>query len=242
MAMADQGLPPTLPGETAWGGTRTVRVTRITDPAIHAGVQQAQISVGSTLVCLSTFELLLQPQVSSALAGRFPELASVSRTVAQSYCLTLANLEECCISVCVSLITRTPVLKSQEVLVTFDLQDPYGPLILTPAPDAGSEATPGTNDIVRASYNLFLRPRDTGLFVIQADATKPDLRNQTSFAIRGFVELALSEASLSSSANVLVSAEHRAVCFDSSQRAGFGEWVVALPLAGGKAQVSLTRS
>jgi len=194
------------------------------------------------LVCLSTFELLLQPQLSPALAGRFPELASASRTVAQSYCLTLANLEECCISVCVSLITRTPVLKSREVLVTFDLQDSCGPMILTSAPDAGSEVMLGANDIVRTTYNLFLRPRDTGLFVIQADATKPDLRNQASFAIRGFVELALSEASLSPSANVLVCAEHRAVCFDSSQRACFGEWAVALPLAGGKAQVSLSRS
>lgn len=104
------------------------------------------------LAFLSTFELLLQPQLALSLGRRFPELAAMPRAVAQRYCLSLANLETGAIRVGESLVVSAPALRGDEVLATLDTLAAHGPLPLQPVALSDASSIDGAPDRVRITY------------------------------------------------------------------------------------------
>jgi hypothetical protein len=194
------------------------------------------------MAIISTFELLLKPQLPKALTSRFPELAPLTRTILQGYFLTISNLDDKGVVLSVTFVTRTPGLDTTKVLSTFDIQNQNGPVSLIPAGPAPGQPTPGNDEVVKTKYSVFLNPNDTGLLLIQADATQEKIRTATDFEIRGYVELSLSSENMQQTGKVLVTAEHRGTFFDGANKDALGEIAYALPLASGGSLIELQRS
>lgn len=191
---------------------------------------------------ISTFELLLKPQLPRQLTDQRPELAPLARTVLQGYFLTVANLGDKGVDLSLTFVTRTPGLDPSKVLTTFDVQDQNGPLTLVRDAAPPGRPAPLDGELVKTRYAFFINPNDTGIVLVQPNALDAQLRNAANFEIRGYVELSLSSRNMQETARVLISAEHRATFFDGTNRAALGEINYALPLATGAALLELQRS
>jgi len=196
---------------------------------------------------ISTFELLLKPQLPKAVTERFSELKPLARVVLQGYFLTVANLDDKPVVLSLVFISRTPGLMAQDVLAVLDTQGQDGPLSLDldQVPPPANQPDPLLGDLVKTKYTFALNPNDTGLVLVQPNALNAQLRTAASFEARGYVELALSSSNMQEKGKVLITAEHRATFYDDedlNNRAALGEIAYPLPLATGRSLLELERS
>lgn len=196
---------------------------------------------------ISTFELLLKPQLPKGVTTTFPELKPLARVVLQGYFLTVANLDDKPVSLSLTFVSRTPSLDKRNVIAILDTQDQNGPLSieLQTDPTPANQPTPPEGELVKTKYTFTLNANDTGIVLVQPDATNAELRNATNFEVRGYVELSLSSSNLQQTGRILVTAEHRATFYDGDNldnRAALGETNYSLPLASGGSLLELQRS
>lgn len=195
---------------------------------------------------ISTFELLLKPQLPTQVTDAIPGLKAVTRTILQGYFLTVSNIESVGINLSLTLVTRTPALDTGNVLATIDVigqNNTLGTgttLPVTPLPPG--QPTPAPGQAVKTKYDFFLNPNDTCLIIIQPDAKKPKVLAAENFEARGYAELSISSRSMQTTAKVLVTAEHRGTFFDGDNKAALGEVAYALPLATGGSLIELQGS
>ncbi len=194
------------------------------------------------MAVISTFELLFKPQLPKAITDSNPGLAALSRVVLQGYFLTISNLSDRGTALSVTLVTRTPGLDPEKVLARFDVIGQNGPASLKNDPPPVGQPAPLEGELVKTKLSVFLNPHDTGLLLVQPDATKAAVRDAADFELRGYVELSLSASNLQQSSTVLVTAEHRGTFFDGDNKAALGEIAYALPLASGGSLIELVRS
>ena len=113
---------------------------------------------------ISTFELLLKPQLPKGVTTTFPELKPLARVVLQGYFLTVANLDDKPVSLSLTFVSRTPSLDKRDVIAILDTQDQNGPLSIQlqtdPAP--ANRATPPEGELVKTKYSFTLNANDTG--------------------------------------------------------------------------------
>lgn len=196
---------------------------------------------------ISTFELLLKPQLPKAVTTTYPELKPLARIVLQGYFLTVSNLDDKPVTLSLIFVSRTPGLKQEEILALLDTQDQNGPLSVSlvrdPAP--ANQRPPLEGELVKTKFTFTLNANDTGLVLVQPNAIDKTLREATNYEVRGYVELALSANNLQRTGKVLVTAEHRATFYDGDDlqnRAALGEINYPLPLANGGSLLELERS
>ena len=196
---------------------------------------------------ISTFELLLKPQLPKGLTTQFPELQPLARIVLQGYFLTVANLDDKPVALSLTFVSRTPYLDQRDVLAILDTQDQNGPLSIqlekNPAP--ANQPTPLEGKLAKTKYTFTLNANDTGIVLVQPNAINEQLRNATNFEVRGYVELSLSSDNLQQTGKVLITAEHRATFYDGENldnRAALGETNYPLPLATGGSLIELKRN
>ncbi|WP_144036931.1 hypothetical protein [Synechococcus sp. MW101C3] len=197
------------------------------------------------MTVLSTFEILLKPQLPKDLTEKIPALGKVTRVILQGYFLTVSNLSDKGVGLSVTFVTITPGLDPSKILARFDVIGQNGPASLTQDPPPANQPSPKKGDVVRTKFSIFLNPHDTGLLIVQPDASKPNVLKAVDFELRGYVELSLSASNMQQASDVLVTAEHRGTFFDGSNldnTAALGELSYALPLANGGSLISLTRS
>ena len=196
---------------------------------------------------ISTFELLLKPQLPKGVTTTFPELKPLARVVLQGYFLTVANLDEKPVTLSLTFVSRTPSLDKRNVIAILDTQDQNGPLSIVLKEDGvpAGRPDPLEGELGKTKYTFTLNANDTGIVLIQPDATNAQLRNATNFEVRGYVELSLSSSNLQQTGRVLITAEHRATFYDGDNldnRAALGETSYSLPLASGGSLLELQRS
>ena len=196
---------------------------------------------------ISTFELLLKPQLPKGVTITFPELKPLARVVLQGYFLTVANLDDKPVTLSLTFVSRTPSLDKRNVIAILDTQDQNGPLSIVLKEDGvpAGRPDPLEGELGKTKYTFTLNANDTGIVLIQPDATNAQLRNATNFEVRGYVELSLSSSNLQQTGRVLITAEHRATFYDGDNlenRAALGETNYSLPLASGGSLLELQRS
>lgn len=196
---------------------------------------------------ISTFELLLKPQLPANLTTQFPELKPLSRVVLQGYFLTVANLDDKPVTLSLAFVSRTPTLDKRNVLAVLDTQDQNGPLSidLSASRPPANRPTPLEGELDKTKYKFTLNANDTGIVLVQPNAAIKSIRDAAKFEVRGYVELSLSSENLQQQGRVLISAEHRATFYDGddlNNRAALGEINYPLPLATGGSLLELTRS
>jgi hypothetical protein len=196
---------------------------------------------------ISTFELLLKPQLPKSITNDYPELMPLARIVLQGYFLTVANLDDKPVTLSLIFVSRTPGLQNQEILAILDTQNQNGPLslVLDRDPAPANQPEPPEGQLVKTKYTFSLNPNDTGLVLVQPNAANETLRMAAEFEIRGYVELSLSASNMQRTGKVLITAEHRATFYDGADlqnRAALGEISSVLPLATGGSLLELERS
>lgn len=195
---------------------------------------------------ISTFELLLKPQLPKRITDNNERLKAVTRTILQGYFLTISNIESLGVNLSLTLVTRTPALDSRDVLATIDVigqNNPIGiraPLPATPVPFG--QPAPLEGEAAKTKYDFFLNPHDTCLVIIQPDATNPEILKDADFEARGYAELSISSRNMQKTGKVLVTAEHRGTFFDGDNKSALGEVAYALPLATGGSLIELQGS
>ncbi len=194
---------------------------------------------------VSTFELLLKPQLPASVTSDFPQLQPLSRVILQGYFLTVSNVSGRDLSLLLSFQTRTPGLKSEEVLC---FQDDDG--IDTPLAPTQVANGPGRS----TRFTFTLDNSDTTLILLQPNIIDETLLANANFEARGFVELYAQPGTASANQQVLVNAEHRGTFFDPStlvdmssmdpssvSKASLGEIAYPLELASGSSLLKLDR-
>jgi hypothetical protein len=182
------------------------------------------------MALISTFELLLKPQLPKDITNKFPELAPLARTVLQGYFLTIANITDELVFLSVVVTTRTPGIKKDTILTTLDTTSVNGPV-------SGDFFDVG--DTQKARFTFPINAKDTGLFILQANALNKNVREAADFELRGYAEIDISYSmSPVKSTKLLITAEHRGTFF-GTDRAELGELAYALPLANGKSLYEL---
>ena len=196
---------------------------------------------------ISTFELLLKPQLPKDVTTVYPELKPLARVVLQGYFLTVANLDDKPVTLSLTFVSRTPSLDKRNAIAILDTQDQNGPLSIVLKEDGvpAGRPDPLEGELGKTKYTFTLNPNDTGIVLVQPDATNAKLRKETNFEVRGYVELSLSSSNLQQTGRVLITAEHRATFYDGDNldnRAALGETNYPLPLASGGSLLELQRS
>jgi hypothetical protein len=165
---------------------------------------------------VSTFELLVKPQLPTIVTGNVSKL---SRTVIQGYFLTIANVNFFPVTVSVVFTLKFPQDPGGAVLRPSGFQDflnavdisgvnlfPFTvpPAVLVP------EVVPQNN---KARITFTLPENGTGLLLIQPNILDEQLLMDANFEARGYVEIFLSSLSGSDEATLLVTPEHRGTFF-----------------------------
>lgn len=185
---------------------------------------------------VSTFELLLKPQLPKAITASRPELAGLTRTVIQGYFLTISNITDNLIYLSVVFTTRTPGIERGKVLALLDTLGTNDPT---------SEVFDGVGEIKKTRFTFPVNANDTGLFILQPNALDKALVAASNFEVRGYVEIALSSVSTPKTAQIIVTPEHRGTFFGTSalsipsDKSELGEIAYALPLANGQSLFNL---
>ena len=205
------------------------------------------VASGIAMPAISTFELLLKPQLPKGVTTVYPELKPLARVVLQGYFLTVANLDDKPVTLSLTFVSRTPSLDKRNAIAILDTQDQNGPLSIVLKEDGvpAGRPDPLEGELGKTKYTFTLNANDTCIVLIQPDATNAQLRNATNFEVRGYVELSLSSSNLQQTGRVLITAEHRATFYDGDNldnRAALGETNYSLPLASGGSLLELQRS
>lgn len=98
----------------------------------------------------------------------------------------------------------------------------------------------GAGGIQKSRFTFPINANDTGLFILQPDATNKKLREEANFELRGYVEISISSVSTPKTTQLLITPEHRGTFF-GTERAELGEIAYVLPLANGKSLFELSK-
>lgn len=186
---------------------------------------------------VSTFELLVKPQLPKNLPGDLPDavkekIERLRRTVTQGYFLTIANLSPVDIFLSLAFTVKLPSGMSINDLIAFldttggDVPDLSGRL--QPVPDS--------NKFIYSPLPLV--SQNTALFLLQPDfVSKPQLLSDANFEVRGFVEVLLTSfPSGVSDVTIQVTPEHRGTFFSNltgDGSAGRDQIAYSLPVQNG---------
>jgi hypothetical protein len=180
---------------------------------------------------ISTFEILFKPQLPKKLTDREPELRPLARKVLQGYFLTIANVTNELVFLSLVVTTRTPGLDPKKILTVLDTTGVDSPV---------SSVFEGAGGIQKSRFTFPINANDTGLFILQPDATNKKLREEANFELRGYVEISISSVSTAKTTQLLITPEHRGTFFET-EKAELGEIAYVLPLANGKSLFELSQ-
>jgi hypothetical protein len=180
---------------------------------------------------ISTFEILFKPQLPKKLTDKEPELRPLARKVLQGYFLTIANVTNELVFLSLVVTTRTPGLDPKKILTVLDTTGVDSPV---------SSVFEGAGGIQKSRFTFPINANDTGLFILQPDATNKKLREEANFELRGYVEISISSVSTAKTTQLLITPEHRGTFFET-EKAELGEIAYVLPLANGKSLFELSQ-
>lgn len=180
---------------------------------------------------ISTFEILLKPQLPKKVTDKEPELSPLARKVLQDYFLTIVNVTNELVFLSLVVTTRTPGLDPKKILTVLDTTGVDSPV---------SSVFEGAGGIQKSRFTFPINANDTGLFILQPDATNKKLREEANFELRGYVEISISSVSTPKTTQLLITPEHRGTFF-GTERAELGEIAYVLPLANGKSLFELSK-
>lgn len=153
---------------------------------------------------VSTFELLIKPQLPSDVTPPLPPLdpalANLSRTVIQGYFLTISNTNKFNVEATLEFTAVTPTLDSATTATFLDRTGINRQADVLPG-------IPGKTN----KFKIPIREHDTVLFILQPD---PALLNSPiqELEVRGYVDISLSSPS-SRRATLLLTPEQRGTFF-----------------------------
>lgn len=154
---------------------------------------------------VSTFELLIKPQLPSDVTPPLPpldpSLANLSRTVIQGYFLTIANTNNFNVEATLVFTAITPTLDNNTTATFLD----------TSGTNLQADVLPGIPGKTKR-FRIPIRAHDTVLFILQPD---PALLNKPSreLEVRGYVDISLSSPSTLRRATLLLTPEQRGTFF-----------------------------
>jgi hypothetical protein len=180
---------------------------------------------------ISTFELLLKPQLPRSVTAKRPELSPLARNILQGYFLTIANITNDLVFLSLVVTTRTPGLEPEKILTILDTVGGNDPV---------SSVFDGIGEIQKSRFTFPVNSNDTGLFILQPNALNDDLREEANFELRGYVEIFISSVSTPTTTQLLITPEHRGTFF-GADKSELGEIAYVLPLANGKALLELSK-
>lgn len=157
------------------------------------------------MALISTFEVLLKPQLPADLPAPFNDVKNLSRNILQGYFLTIANINSFDLVLSLVFTTRLPAGVTLDEIITF---------ADTSGINAGGSLVPsGFGNKYRFSP-LFLPADATALFILQPSPTDDALTN-LDIEARGFVEVQLSSLAgpPPAGAKIQVTAEQRGTFF-----------------------------
>jgi hypothetical protein len=180
---------------------------------------------------ISTFELLLKPQLPKEVTAKVPALSSLARKIVQGYFLTIANVTNDFVYLSLVFTNRTPGLDPKTVATFLDT---------TGTNDPASQAFDTDGEVTKSRFTIPLNANDTGLFILQPNLLDKKLLQTGNFELRGYVEIFLSSGSTPKKTELLITPEHRGTFFgeDSSE---LGEVAYVLPTATGKSLFELSK-
>jgi hypothetical protein len=179
---------------------------------------------------ISTFEILLKPQLPKSITAIKPELSPLSRKILQGYFLTIANITNDLVFLSLVITTRTPGLDPEKILTVLDTVGGNDPV---------SSVFEGIGDTQKSRFTFPINANDTGLFILQPNALNDELRNAADFELRGYVEIFISSVSTSKTTQLIITPEHRGTFF-GTDNSELGEIAYVLPIASGNALFELT--
>ncbi|MBW4561052.1 MAG: hypothetical protein KME32_07800 [Mojavia pulchra JT2-VF2] len=178
---------------------------------------------------ISTFELLLKPQLPKSITDTRPELSPLARKILQGYFLTIANVTNELVFLSLVVTTRTPGIERDKVLTVLDT---------TGGNDPVSSVFDSVGEIQKSRFTFPINANDTGLFILQPNALNEELLRKADFELRGYIEIYISSVSTAKTTQLLITPEHRGTFF-GTDRAELGEIAYVLPLANGKSLFEL---
>jgi hypothetical protein len=163
------------------------------------------------MTLVSTFEVLLKPQLPATLPPGFNDVKNLGRNVIQGYFLTISNINSFDLVLSLVFTSRLPSGVTLNDVITFT--DSSGL----------NTAAPLVPDSVGNKYRfspLFLPEEATALFILQPSPTDAALA-ALDIEARGYVDLQLSSlgGTPPAGAKVLVTAEQRGTFFDNNYNA-----------------------
>jgi hypothetical protein len=179
---------------------------------------------------ISTFEILLKPQLPKSITAKKPELSPLSRKILQGYFLTIANITNDFAFLSLVITTRTPGLEADKILTVLDAVGGNDPV---------SSVFEGTGEIQKTRFTFPINANDTGLFILQPNALNDELREEANFELRGYVEIFISSVSTTKTTQLLITPEHRGTFF-GTDNSELGEIAYVLPIANGNSLFELT--
>ena len=160
---------------------------------------------------ISTFELLVKPQLPKDLPGTIPDsvkqkIGRLRRTAIQGYFLTIANLSSVDILLTLAFTANLPSGKSIDNLLAF----------LDTTGSTMGDDIPVKLEPVKGLANKFiasapLMSQGTGLFLLQPNIIRDELLDDADFEVRGFAEVTVSSSV--SNVSILITPEHRGTFF-----------------------------
>ncbi|WP_088891481.1 hypothetical protein [Leptolyngbya ohadii] len=186
---------------------------------------------------ISTFELLVKPQLPKDLPPGIPaktkqQIDRLRRNTIQGYFLTIANLSSVNVNLTLTFTVQLPAGTSLKDLVA--LFDTTG--------SAMGDDLPVILEPVNGSTNKFtasarLMAQGTGLFLIQPNILKPDLLEDATFEVRGYVEVSLADLPVGmGEVAILITPEHRGTFYEDLNGTGSArrdQIAYALPVPNG---------
>jgi hypothetical protein len=184
---------------------------------------------------ISTFELLLKPQLPKLITDKEPELSPLARNVLQGYFLTIANITNSLVSLSLVVTTRTPGLEDNKNILT--ILDATGG-----NKDKVEQKFDSGREIKKSRFTFSLDANDTALFILQPNALNKALREAANYELRGYAEIFVSSVSTSKTTQLIITPEHRGTFFgkdSGKEKSELGELAYAIPLANGKSLFEL---
>ncbi|MBD2609729.1 MAG: hypothetical protein FWK04_15085 [Nostoc sp. GBBB01] len=184
------------------------------------------------MAVVSTFELLLKPQLPKRLTDTVPELSSLARKIVQGYFLSISNITSDFLYLSVVFTAKTPGLDLTKIASFLDTTGQNDPV--------SRVFTEDDKKTTKTRFTIPLNAYDTGLLIVQPNIADLAILKAANFELRGYVEIFLSSGSTPQSTQLLITPEHRGTFFgeDSSK---LGEVAYALPTATGKSLFELTK-
>jgi len=199
------------------------------------------------MALVSTFELLLKPQLPAATTDEFPALGNLSRNILQGYFLTISNVNFFDVTVSIVLTVQFPVHPLDPKVRTLTINDFLQALDISGDNLIASSSIPDsqvlgtlTPEVApnKARLTFILPANATGLLLIQPNILDKKLLAALNFEARGYVEVFLSSLSGSDSATLLITPEHRGTFFkdingETFPQVGLDQISYALPVSNG---------